>query len=129
MHSLTCCKNKKSYNQVLKRTMMEAQYTQQEILLFTGTSFTTGAFCETPAEAIHVELTEKEKLEVACWNGLLPSMLPEIFRQFSANKKLYLWEIREGESFIELELGEKYIEFEKRFSLDPYMFLPLQSLS
>ena len=108
---------------------MEAQCAQQEILLVTGTSFTTGNFCETSDGMNYNHLSEKEKLEVACWNGLLPVMLPEIFRQFSRHRKLYLWEIREGESFIELELGEKYMEFEKRFSIDPYMFLPVQILS
>ena len=56
-------------------------------------------------------------------------MLPEIFVQHSVNKKLYLWEIREAVSFIELELGEKYVEFEKEFSIDPYSFLPIKKLS
>ncbi|HVZ95511.1 MAG TPA: hypothetical protein VG847_01450 [Chitinophagaceae bacterium] len=108
---------------------MEAQVAQQEILLVTGTSFTSANFCETSDTVGYTDLSEKEKLEVACWNGLLPVMLPEIFRQFSKSRKLYLWEIREGRSFIELELGEKYMEFEKCFSLDPYMFLPLRILS
>ncbi len=108
---------------------MEAQVAQQEILLVTGTSFSNINFCETCDDMGYTDLSEKEKLEVACWNGLLPVMLPEIFRQFSKSRKLYLWEIREGQSFIELELGEKYMEFEKGFSIDPYMFLPLQILS
>jgi len=108
---------------------METPVAQQEILLVTGTSFTVTHFCETSNEMGYTDLSEKEKLEVACWNGMLPVMLPEIFRQFSRNRKLYLWEIREGQSFIELELGEKYMEFDKRFTLDPYMFLPLQILS
>ena len=108
---------------------METNFTQQEILLVTGTSFTSGKFCETADGISYNHLSEKEKLEVACWNGLLPAMLPEIFRQYSSNKKLYLWEIREGASFIELELGEQYMEFEKRFSIDPYSFLPMRILS
>jgi hypothetical protein len=108
---------------------MAANYTQQEILLVTGTSFSCGKFHETSDGLSYNHLSEKEKLEVACWNGLLPAMLPEIFRQHSINKKLYLWEIREASSFIELELGEQYMEFEKEFSIDPYSFLPLQILS
>ena len=108
---------------------MGIHYTQQEIILVTGTSFTLGRYYETSDGLSYNHLTEKEKLEVACWNGLLPTMLPEIFNQHSKHKKLYLWEIREARSFIELELGEQYMEFEKRFSLDPYAFLPLQILS
>jgi len=108
---------------------METNSTQQEILLVTGTSFSLREFCETIDGLNYNHLTEKEKLEIACWNGLLPVMLPEIFKQHSVNKKLYLWEIREASSFIQLELGEKYIEFEKQFSIDPYSFLPMQILS
>ena len=108
---------------------MKTIFTQQEILLCTGTSFSLQEFAETTDGLNYNHLTEKEKLEVACWNGLLPSMLPEVFQQQAFNKKLYLWEIREGSSFIELELGEIHLEMEKQFSIDPYSFLPLQELS
>ena len=108
---------------------MKTNYAQQEILLITGTTFSSGKFRETSDGLSYNHLSEKEKIEVACWNGLLPTMLPEIFNQHSENKKLYLWEIREGESFIELELGEQYIEFEKHLSIDPYSFLPMKILS
>ena len=108
---------------------MEKNSTQQEILLVTGTSFSSREFCETSDGLNYNHLSEKEKLEVACWNGLLPVMLPEIFKNHAAHKKLYLWEIRETSSFIELEMGEKYLEFEKEFSIDPYSFLPVRILS
>ncbi len=108
---------------------MKTNYTQQEILLLTGTSFSLQEFSETTDGLNYNHLTEKEKLEVACWNGLLPTMLPEIFQQNAVNKKLYLWEIREGSSFIELELGEIHLELEKQFSIDPYSFMPLQVFS
>ncbi len=108
---------------------MKTNYTQQEILLLTGTSFSLQEFSETTDGLNYNHLTEKEKLEVACWNGLLPVMLPEVFQQHAVNKKLYLWEIREGSSFIELELGEIHLELEKQFSIDPYSFMPLQVFS
>ena len=108
---------------------MKTNSTQQEILLVTGTSFSSREFCETSDGLNYNHLTEKEKLEVACWNGLLPDMLPEIFEQHSVNKKLYLWEMREGSLFIELKSGEIYLEVEMQFSIDPYSFLPMQILS
>ncbi len=108
---------------------METNSTQKEILLVTGTSFSSREFCETSDGLNYNHLTEKEKLVAACWNGLLSEMLPEIFEQHSVNKKLYLWEIREASSFIELELGEIYLELEKQFSINPYSFLSLQILS
>ena len=112
-----------------KKKIMKTNFTQQQILLVTGTSFSSQEFCATSDGISYNHLTEKEKLEVACWNGLLPVMLPEIFKQNPENKILYLWEIREASSFIELELGEQYIEFEEQFSIDPYSFLPLKLLS
>ncbi len=108
---------------------METNFTQQEILIVTGTSFSSREFAETSDGINYNHLTEKEKLEVACWNGLLPEMLPEVFDQHLLNKKLYLWEIREGASFIELEMGEIDMEVEKEFSIDPYAFLQMKSLS
>ncbi|MEO8568827.1 MAG: hypothetical protein ABI419_06820 [Ginsengibacter sp.] len=108
---------------------MKTIFTQQEILLVTGTSFSLQEFSETSDGLNYNHLSEKEKLEIACWNGLLPAMLPEIFQQHEVNKKLYLWEIREASSFIELELGEIHLEMEKQHSIDPYSFMPLQVFS
>ena len=108
---------------------MKTIFTQQEILLLTGTSFSLQEFSETSDGLNYNHLSEKEKLEIACWNGLLPAMLPEIFQQHEVNKKLYLWEIREASSFIELELGEIHLEMEKQYSIDPYSFMPLQVFS
>ena len=108
---------------------MKTNFTQQEILLLTGTSFSLQEFSQNVDGFNSSQLSEKEKLEVACWNGLLPVMLPEVFQQNAINKKLYLWEIREGSSFIELELGEIHLELEKQFSIDPYSFMPLQVFS
>ena len=108
---------------------MKTNSTQQEILLMTGTSFSSRQWCEKDGDSNQKHLTEKEQLEEACWNGLLQEMLPEICIQNSPDKKLYLWQIKEGTSFIELELGEVPEEKEKYFSIDPYSFLPVQSLS
>ena len=74
-------------------------------------------------------LTEREQLEEACWNGLLQEMIPEICEQTEGNKKLFLWQIKEGNSFIELELGEIPEQKDNHFSIDPYSFAHLQLLS
>ena len=108
---------------------MRTNSTQQEILLVTRTNFSSQEFCETRDGINYNHLTEKEKLELACRNGLLPVMLPEIFERHSVNKKLYLWEMSEGSLFIEFKLGEIYLELDKQFSIDPYSFLFMQILS
>ena len=111
------------------KKIMKTNSTQQEILLVTGTNFLTREFCETKDGLNYNLLTEKEKLKVVCRNGLLPDMLPEIFELRSVNKKLYLWEMRQGSLFIELKSDEIYSEVEMEFSIDPHSFLPMQLLS
>lgn len=69
-------------------------------------------------------LTEKQRLEQACWNGLLCEMLPEVCEK--TDRVMYLWRIKEGASFIDLEFGESPMAIEAESSIDPYAFLPLQ---
>lgn len=99
---------------------------QQEILILTGTSFSSRQCCEKDEKGNTSPLTEAEQLENACWNGLLPDILPEIMEQRLNNNPIYLWEIREAASFIELELGHQRTEREKHFSVNPYLFLNTQ---
>lgn len=107
---------------------MKTNYIQQEILLITGTVFLTRQWCEKDPDNQN-KLTAKEELEEACWNGMLQEMIPEIYQRREGNKKLFLWQIKEGKSFIELELGEVPEEKDDHFSIDPYSFMHLQILS
>lgn len=101
---------------------------QQEILLITGTTFSIRQWCEKDANN-QKKFTEKEQLENACWNGLLQTLLPEIFVKTEEDKNLSLMEIREGVSFIELDMGETTEEIDKYFSIDPYSFIYLRGMS
>lgn len=109
---------------------MKATSTQQEILLMTGTSFANRQSQDkTDSSEKSKYLSEKDRLEEACWNGLLKEMLPEVFKEIDSKKELYLWQIKEGSSFIELELAEFPEEKDRYLSLDPYAFLPVQYYS
>jgi hypothetical protein len=112
-----------------KLKIMKTNSTQQEILLMTGTNFSARQCCEKNDSSNPNNLTGKEQLEEACWNGLLKEMLPELCEHAAGDKKLYLWQIKEGSSFIELELGDVPAEKEKYFSIDPYSFMPVQVFS
>jgi hypothetical protein len=101
----------------------------QEILILTGTSFSSRQCCEKDEKSGSNPLSEAEQLESACWNGLLPELLPEIMEFGTSQQPIYLWEIREAASFIELELGAKRAEREKHFSVNPYLFLHTQHYS
>ena len=100
---------------------MKTNSTQQEVLLMTNTSFAQRQWCEKEHE--HKNLTTQEQVEEACANGLIQELLPEVF-ETPGNKKVYLWQMRPGFSFLQLELGEYPLAFEKERSIDPHNFLP-----
>lgn len=108
---------------------MKANSTQLEIIILTGTSFAAKQFSERGGETGQPQRTGREMLTEACWNGLLPEMFPEICEQLPADKKIFLWSIKDAESFIELELGEQEGGMERYFSIDPYAFIPEVPLS
>jgi|SRR5215471_14952868 len=105
---------------------MEKISTQQEILLLTGTRFSSRQWCEKDNTDNNERLTPKERLEEACWNGLLNEMLPEIFN-LAPHNGLYLWKVKEASSFLEIELGEFPVVTDKYYSIDPYSFLEVSS--
>ena len=97
---------------------MNADILQQEIVLLTGTTFSQRQLHENDARDDSNQLSESEKLEEACWTGLLDELLPEII----TNKELSIWQIGDSESSLQIELS-KYPSGEKQFSINPYYFL------
>lgn len=102
---------------------MEDNITQQEILLVTGTSFADRQACEKDDLGTSGLSSPIDRLQAACWNGLLPEMLPEIVKKTSGGRQLFLWQVYETTSFLELKLGNYEEENEKELSIDPYLFL------
>ena len=101
---------------------------QQEILLMTGTSFSSRQ-CLEKREDEHRSFSEKEYLQEACWDGLLPEILPEICGWALENKPLYLWHVKENKSSIEIDLADAPGEMEKIFSIDPYAFMSVKLMN
>ena len=96
---------------------------QQEILLITGTSFSSRQCLEKMDGDNQKYVSETEQLQEACWNGQLPEMLPEICKAFAGGPTLYLWEIKQNKSGLEIILSETPDQTESEFSIDPYLFL------
>lgn len=108
---------------------MKTNSIQQEVLLVTGSAFASGELCKIDFaySRPNDQLSRKEQLEEACWNGLLQILLPGLCMQRADGGDLYLWEIRETESFLKLDLGEDPGAIEDQFSLNPHSFLAMQS--
>jgi hypothetical protein len=103
---------------------METNTTLQEILLMTNTTFSSRQWYDKDDLAKSRQMSEKERLEEACWNGLLSEMLPEISEP---SETLHIWQVKEGASFLDVELSEFPAEKDNHFSIDPYCFLRVQS--
>ena len=97
---------------------MNTDILHQEILILTGTTFSQKQLCENDVNDDTNHLSESQKLEQACWTGLLDELLPEII----SNKKLRIWQIWDSEFALQIELSE-YPANEKRFSINPHYFL------
>ncbi len=104
---------------------MKPTYTQQEVLLFIKTRFSSRHLDKRDEKGNDRKLTESELLEEACWNGLIGETLPEIC-EWGSNKSLTLWSINEAESFLDLLFGEFKERGEKAFSVNPYVFMQIQ---
>lgn len=102
---------------------MKTKSTQQEILLMTGTKFSTREWAEKDHDNNN-KLSASDQLEYDCWNGLLAEILPELIEKTADGKKLFLWHIRHCKSFLEIDLSESSPQIERAFSIDPYFFVP-----
>ena len=102
---------------------METNFTQQEILLNKGAKFLAHDWCPKQASDSNNNLSSSEKLEEACWNGLLKDIIPELFTLQGDTQKLTLWKVRQMSAFIELELADYPAATDSYFSINPYLFL------
>jgi hypothetical protein len=101
---------------------MEEQSTQQEVLLLTGTSFSARQGIDTEQTLSEQSADNNDQLEQACWNGMLPVMLPEICGNSLSDKPVYIWKIREGSAFLEVEISDIPRDIDAYYSLDPYAY-------
>ncbi len=108
---------------------MAQQSPQQEVLLVTASGFANRQYCEKDGSEAAKNISQPEKLKEACWNGMLKELLPEIFYLNHPEAKLYLWQMRECEHFLALEMAEKPSEIDYHASIDPYCFMETQGFS
>lgn len=101
---------------------MEQNITQQEVLLNTNTQFAHTQWADKDSKGSE-NLSSIEKLEKACWDGLVKELIPELDITLVPNKKLWLWQIHETRSFLALDFYEYPGPKQKEASIDPYLFV------
>src|SRR3954454_14686044 len=102
---------------------MKTNATQQEILLVKNSSFSHRELISKNPLENGQNLPFDEQLEAACWNGWLNAMLPEIVDTSSTGEELYLWQIMQAKSLLNIELCEYPRIIDVQYSINPYAFL------
>ena len=97
-----------------------------EILLNTGSSFFKKEYAVKEQNTAAKRLTQKEQVADMVWNGLLPSLLPEIAEQDADNQPLHIWEINTTQNLVDVRLGEQDENLNDEFSINPYVMLSLK---
>lgn len=105
---------------------MNDNYSQTELLLMVNTKFFSKQLQRANQADARDWHTKKEQLIEACWDGLSTEILPECFAKDS---KAELWEIVDGNSYIDLEFCEGRIKKIKEYSVNPYVFMQVQGLN
>jgi hypothetical protein len=96
--------------------------TIQEILLFTGTSFSKREFSQLGNHKKPDPKPQHAELEQACWSGILFEMLPELSSLF-AGSKAFIWDIHSFDHFLLVTQGTRPEPIDNAFSVDPHFFL------
>jgi len=107
----------------IKNFTMKSYETQEEILFVSNSSFVKRKLRENnlTAKDRRSGAAAIDKLEEACWNGMIRKWLPGIDRN-TDNEKLFLWKIFVGDAFLCAELSKGPLEIKARQSLNPYSF-------
>lgn len=104
---------------------MKNNHTVQEILLVHNTRFLIRYWLAQKNTFKEKRHASKDDLKVACWNGLVPKILPEIF-QAGLKQECSLLDVNETKAFIGLNYSQLYPMDEGNFSIDPQIFIPVQ---
>jgi hypothetical protein len=98
---------------------------QQEILLNTETQFAHRQWADNDPGS-SANLSAIQKLEKACWDGLVKELIPELDITLDTDKKLWLWDIHETHTFLALDFYEYPGPKDEDASIDPNLFLVLR---
>ena len=101
---------------------MKQNSINHEILLFLGTTFSRRQLCEINTGDNMCSLAPTRQLEMACWNGLLDELLPEIMQIPSCSQRLYMWDIQAEKTYLKIDKGVSQPVPEDDYSTDPHVF-------
>lgn len=101
----------------------------QEIFLLTNSTLAQRELCSDDLSTHNRNNSLAEKLEEACWNGLLNDWLPGMEASNKTQNSLFLWQINVGNKFLSIQLAKGPLSTDHYYSLDPYLFLPEKNIN
>lgn len=107
---------------------MKPQFINQEILIFTGTSFAHRELNDREENKKCLNLSSLDKLEKACWDGMLEDLLPEIWQDVP-KKELFIRQIVAADNYLCVNMGMFDKSVLQEYSIDPYFFVPVTFLN
>src|SRR5262245_21952957 len=108
---------------------MKTNSIKHEILLFTTTTFSKRQLCEMNAQDDNNNLCPSQQLEIACWNGLLDELLPEVMFIPFCRERLFMWDVETRKSYLRINRGVSEPVPENEFSVDPHIFLTMLQMN
>lgn len=102
---------------------MKNKTSQQEILLSFNSSFLSMVYTAKCTTELPGPFMDVEKLEAACWNGLLKEVLPEICGMCASGRQMFIWGIRDYNSIMEIDIGDYPSAKDNFLCIDPYKFM------
>lgn len=106
---------------------MKSTASQNELLLMVHSNFFSNQLVKLSCTQTDGWFSQKEQLKDACWNGLASEILPECFSNDEHTTPLQ--KINDANLFIDLQFTNKRPVKEKRYSLNPYVFMQMQELN
>jgi hypothetical protein len=103
---------------------MNPQNINQEILFFTNTSFASRELCNVDTENSEGGfMSTHERLEKACWDGMLGEMLPDLAGAGHSKEAGLIWKIIAADNFLCINMGAYNEPVTDESSIDPYCFI------
>lgn len=98
---------------------------QQEIVLLTNSRFANKELQQNSGDP---QGNSKQKLEEACWDGLLINLLPELLK-LNQHSRINLWNIDVANNFLDLQFSRAPKKLEESTCLNPHIFLQHQKVN
>lgn len=95
---------------------MKKNNTQQELMFVTSSAFMQKELCENDTSKNN-ELSTSEKLEEACWNGMLKDWSWGSITGNKKDEKLFLWKVYTADRILCACVSKVPV------SIDPYLFM------